>query len=202
MPAQQRTGGCTHCCLAQYTISKPCAHVRSSPQVAQYNAATSLWHDIRSGLRRACLRTGAGRDVFKAFWAAQQRFFKLLCMSLKIPAVVQAARAALAEGHCVVVGLQSTGEAALDAMGCTPGEACGWVSTLRLMLRQLVAQHFPVTYQHEQDSGAPRCVVCACGKAGHVMAHCSTLAATWCHTVQRAHAQRRRRACRKTTLRV
>lgn len=121
--------------------------------MVQYDAAAALWHDLRTALRRACKRTGAGRDVFKAYWASQQRFFKLLCMSLKLPAVVRAAKAALADGHCVVVGLQSTGEAALDSMGCAPGDACGWVCTLRLMLRQLVIQHFPVRYQHENESG-------------------------------------------------
>lgn len=121
--------------------------------MVQYNAATSLWHDLRSALGRACKRTGADRDAFKAYWATQQRFFKLLCMSMKIPAVVRATKAALDAGHCVVIGLQSTGEAALDSLGCVPGEACGWVSTLRLMLRQLVSLHFPVRYQHQHDSG-------------------------------------------------
>ena len=95
--------------------------------------------------------------MWKTFWATQQRFFKLLCVSLKvkmlpvspqvvellcitscaaallsarcpdphllsivtmctagmqIPVVVQEAKAALAAGHCVVIGLQATGEAA------------------------------------------------------------------------------------------
>jgi hypothetical protein len=41
--------------------------------------------------------------------SAQQRFFKLLCVSLKTPTVVEAAKKALADGCCVVIGLQSTG---------------------------------------------------------------------------------------------
>ena len=148
----------TQVCLLQpgkmYCIDTCCIEIQLTLwQVVQYDAAAALWQDLRSALGRACKRTGAGRDVFKAYWAAQQRFFKLFCMSLKIPAVVRAAKAALADGHCVVIGLQSTGEAALDSMGCAPGDACGWVSTLRLMLRQLVTQHFPVQYQHDQDSG-------------------------------------------------
>jgi len=28
--------------------------------------------------------TGQSRDVFKLFWSAQQRFFKLLCISMKV----------------------------------------------------------------------------------------------------------------------
>lgn len=97
--------------------------------------------------------------MWKTFWATQQRFFKLLCVSMKvsgllrlqvtrsrhcarlsrtafsgrtdgraaqcgsqpsgegcawpqIPLVVKEAKAALAAGQCVVIGLQATGEAA------------------------------------------------------------------------------------------
>jgi hypothetical protein len=35
---------------------------------------------------------GGGGDVFKLFWSAHQRFFKLLCVSLKIPTVVEEVR--------------------------------------------------------------------------------------------------------------
>ena len=31
-------------------------------------------------------------------------------MSLKVPSIVEEARRALADGHCVVIGLQTTGE--------------------------------------------------------------------------------------------
>ena len=37
-------------------------------------------------------------------------FLACLSMSLKVPSIVEEARRALAEGHCVVVGLQTTGE--------------------------------------------------------------------------------------------
>ena len=40
-----------------------------------------------------------------------QRFFRHMCMSAKVPAVVRLAKEALAEEKCVVIGLQSTGEA-------------------------------------------------------------------------------------------
>jgi hypothetical protein len=40
-----------------------------------------------------------------------QRFFRHMCMSAKVPAVVKLAKEALAENKCVVIGLQSTGEA-------------------------------------------------------------------------------------------
>jgi hypothetical protein len=40
---------------------------------------------------------GAG-DVFKLFWSAHQRFFKLLCVSIKVPTVVEEVRVLLGRG--------------------------------------------------------------------------------------------------------
>ena len=42
---------------------------------------------------------------------AHQRCFRQLLMAGKVEELVSTARTALADGHCVVVGLQSTGEA-------------------------------------------------------------------------------------------
>ena len=66
-------------------------------------------------LEAAAERTGAqaGATV-RAFWGAHQRFFRQLCVGFKVPALVAEVRAALGSGCCVVVGLQSTGEAALE----------------------------------------------------------------------------------------
>jgi K+ transporter len=77
--------------------------------VETYNASAAVWQRVRAELATAMSLTGAGNEVWRTFWAAQQRFFKLLCVSLKTPAVVVAAKAALAAGQCVVIGLQSTG---------------------------------------------------------------------------------------------
>lgn len=40
-----------------------------------------------------------------------QRFFRHMCMSAKVPATVRLAKKGLIEDKCVVIGLQSTGEA-------------------------------------------------------------------------------------------
>ncbi|CAM9374360.1 unnamed protein product [Chrysoparadoxa australica] len=48
------------------------------------------------------------------FWGAHQRFFKSMCIGLKVPACVRLAKAAVEEGKAVVIGLQSTGEANQD----------------------------------------------------------------------------------------
>lgn len=45
------------------------------------------------------------------FWCAHQRFFRSLCIASKVDAAISLAKKALADGHCCVIGLQSTGEA-------------------------------------------------------------------------------------------
>lgn len=48
------------------------------------------------------------------FWNSHQRFFKLLCVALKIDHVVNVAKEAIDNGDCIVIGLQSTGESAME----------------------------------------------------------------------------------------
>lgn len=71
-----------------------------------------------------------------------------------MPIVVAEAQTALAASQAVVIGLQSTGEAAADAMQLEPGQACGFVSTTRELLTRFVAQHFPVRYEPGQNEPA------------------------------------------------
>ena len=41
--------------------------------------------DLRRGIVKALAATNTtSRDIWKAFWSAQQRFFKLLCVSMKV----------------------------------------------------------------------------------------------------------------------
>lgn len=55
----------------------------------------------------------AGR-IMTHYWGCHQRFFRQMCMAIKVPEVVKAAKRALAEDKCVVIGLQTTGEARLN----------------------------------------------------------------------------------------
>lgn len=180
----------------------------------------SLYQDMRAGLERAIELTtlpggssaastgGGGRrsgpgEAWKPFWGAHQRFFKLLCVSLKVPTVVEEvrrgrgarratpvlppswqppacsfacaevapspahprlqAKAALLAGQCVVIGLQSTGEAAADAAGLEPGPVAGFVSTTRELAARFVETHFPVAREltAEGAPARPRTLVCA-----------------------------------------
>lgn len=56
---------------------------------------------------------------------------------MKVRTVVSEARAALSSGQCVVIGLQSTGEAAADALSLTAGEVLpAFVSPTKQMLHR------------------------------------------------------------------
>ena len=70
---------------------------------------------------------------------------------MKVPKVIEEARRALADGSSVVIGLQTTGEAAADALGLQPGQMCGFTSTTQEMLQRFVATHFPVRYQPSEQ---------------------------------------------------
>ena len=96
-------------------------------------------------------------------------------MGVKVPHIVAMAKRALADGHCVVIGLQSTGEASLDfevtssqpakrqtLMRSPPATATassdvsgdGFVSICREILRRFIQQHFPTRVEQPQVSVA------------------------------------------------
>jgi len=63
--------------------------------------------------------------VLTYFWGAHQRCFRSMCVALKVPAAVALAEAALAEGKCCVIGLQSTGDARATASSSMGSGAAG-----------------------------------------------------------------------------
>ena len=149
----------------------------SPAQIDVYNAAVEAWIDLRRGLATAVALCPAARDrdPFRPFWGAQQRFFKLLCVSMKVPAVVEQSKKALEEGYCVVIGLQTTGEAAADALELVPGDNVGFISVTKEIMLQFVKNHFPtlrgsgsggsgdgiaqnaMAVEEEEDDGGDRC---------------------------------------------
>ena len=49
-----------------------------------YDAASGVWQRLREGIERALPLCGIARgEVWKTFYSAQQRFFKILCISIK-----------------------------------------------------------------------------------------------------------------------
>ena len=124
--------------------------VLTGEQVGVYNAAAEFMATLKSCLSQALVETrspggGPKGQAWKAYWSLHQRFFKLLCVSMKVPVVVQQARKALADGHCVVLGLQTTGESAESGLELSSGmRVDDFVSTTREMLLQFLRTHFPV----------------------------------------------------------
>lgn len=79
-------------------------------------------------------------------------FFKGLCtphtlhnILSQVPFVLKMVKDRLQEGFAVVIGLQSTGEAALDASDLAMGQSTSLISTTRVMLTQFLHNHFPTT---------------------------------------------------------
>ena len=72
-----------------------------------------------------------------------QRFFRSLCVSMKVPGLVKEVRSALKSGYAIIIGLQSTGEAAADALNLEPGCQCEFISVCREIMIQFVLNHFP-----------------------------------------------------------
>ena len=66
-------------------------------------------------------------------------------LALQVPCVVSEAKAALEEGFAVVIGLQTTGEAAADQLKLAPGAFYGeFISPTKQCMRLFVQQNFPV----------------------------------------------------------
>eukprot|EP00798_Chlamydomonas_sp_ICE-L_P014789 gene14789-20839_t len=88
-----------------------------------YNKAVDLWIDVRARTMKLA-GTGQYTDdegenklavVLGQYWGAHLRCFKQLCTASKVPAIAQMCLEELAAGNCVVIGLQSTGEARTTA---------------------------------------------------------------------------------------
>lgn len=83
---------------------------------------------------------------------SHQRFFRALCIALKVPRAVEISKEALSSGHCVVIGLQSTGQSGVEhhrdvasSNDQTPAtDTLEFVSTPAVILQRLVKKLFPL----------------------------------------------------------
>ena len=102
-------------------------HQLTPEQIAVYDAYAEAWAIIHANLREALeatrivdedssdtLNSGAKSAALSVFEGTKQRFFAQLLLSMKLPSLLLAIDAALADGHAVVVQLVSTAEAMLD----------------------------------------------------------------------------------------
>ncbi|XP_011404218.2 PREDICTED: protein strawberry notch homolog 1-like isoform X2 [Amphimedon queenslandica] len=135
--------------------------------IDMYDKAVAFWVEARQMFKDAAdLLDYDGRNLktmWGQFWAAHQRFFKYLCIAAKVPSVIDLAMQSLKDGKCVVIGLQSTGEArTLEQLGQSHGELDGFVSTAKGVLESLIKRHFPTPTDgndwsvFENDSTLPR----------------------------------------------
>ncbi|KAJ8979809.1 hypothetical protein NQ317_001299 [Molorchus minor] len=113
-----------------------------------YDASVKLWVEAMQKFHEAAELVDAENRMRKTmwgqFWSSHQRFFKYLCIAAKVPHAVATAHEAIKMGKCVVIGLQSTGEArTLEQLERDDGELTDFVSTAKGVFQTLVEKHFP-----------------------------------------------------------
>lgn len=123
-----------------------------------YKRAAEFWAELRVELLSASAFLTSVKpnssQLWRLYWANHQRFFRHMCMSAKVPAVVRIANQALADNKCVVVGLQSTGEARTEEAVTKYGlELDDFVSGPRELLLKFVEENYPLPDKPESLSG-------------------------------------------------
>nr|CAB3265878.1 protein strawberry notch homolog 1 [Phallusia mammillata] len=135
--------------LSFYGVSFHIEEVPLSNSFTQtYNKAVRLWVTAREAFQAAAALLDAEyhmrKTMWAQFWSAHQRFFKYLCISAKVGHTVSLVREAVKHGKCVVIGLQSTGEAGtVDQLEKCGGELDDFVSTAKNVFENLILKHFP-----------------------------------------------------------
>eukprot|EP00966_Prymnesium_polylepis_P228761 5293922-Prymnesium_polylepis.1 len=96
-------------------------------QKEQYDAAANFWSELldcieyaRNVLRVKAQKGHPSGRIMTHYWGCHQRFMRQLCMAMKVDKTVEVAKKALAANKCVVIGLQSTGEARLQVARPAP----------------------------------------------------------------------------------
>ncbi|XP_073542075.1 protein strawberry notch homolog 2 isoform X3 [Phyllobates terribilis] len=111
-----------------------------------YNRAAQLWAEALSIFQTAADWIGldSRKSLWGQFWSAHQRFFKYLCIAAKVQRLVALANQELSKGKCVVIGLQSTGEARTrEVMDENDGHLDRFVSAAEGVFKSLILKHFP-----------------------------------------------------------
>nr|CAD7265835.1 unnamed protein product [Timema shepardi] len=116
--------------------------------VELYDNSVKLWVGALKMFTEAADLIGSDNQMKKTmwaqFWGSHQRFFKYLCIAAKVNHAIAVAKEAVEGGKCVVIGLQSTGEArTLEQLEKDDGELTDFVSTAKGVLESLVENHFP-----------------------------------------------------------
>ncbi|XP_057345579.1 protein strawberry notch homolog 2 isoform X3 [Manis pentadactyla] len=125
-----------------------------------YNHAALLWAEALGVFRQAADWIGleSRKALWGQFWSAHQRFFKYLCVAAKVRRLVELAQEELARDKCVVIGLQSTGEARTrEVLDEKEGQLDCFVSAAEGVFLSLIQKHFPSTKRkRERGAGSKR----------------------------------------------
>lgn len=114
-----------------------------------YKKAAEFWAELRVELLSASAivpdeKPNSGQ-LWRLYWASHQRFFRHICMSAKVPSVVKLSKQALKENKCVVIGLQSTGEARTEEAVTKYGvELDDFISGPRELLLKFIEENYPL----------------------------------------------------------
>ena len=104
-----------------------------------YNQSVDLWVEMLHKFTEAADLIDAEKRMKKTmwgqFWSSHQRFFKYLCIASKVKHVCQVADENQRMGKCVVIGLQSTGEARTIEQVEREEELTDFVSTSKGVLQ-------------------------------------------------------------------
>lgn len=118
-----------------------------------YRKAAEFWAELRVELLSASAFLNDkpnSSQLWRLYWASHQRFFRHMCMSAKVPASVRLAKQALIDEKCVVIGLQSTGEARTEEAVTKYGsELDDFVSGPRELLLKFVEENYPLPEKPE-----------------------------------------------------
>ena len=102
-----------------------------------YDSSVKLWIEMKQAFNEAADLINADSKtrqlMWSLYWSAHKKFFNYLCISSKVMQAVKMASDAVKCGKCVVIGLQSTGEA-IEKMN----RVSEFVSDAKLVLLSLV----------------------------------------------------------------
>ncbi|TRY55206.1 hypothetical protein DNTS_032680 [Danionella cerebrum] len=121
-----------------------------------YNKAARLWAEALELFNLAADSLGlvSRKSLWGQFWSSHQRFFKYLCIAAKVRRLVELAHSEMQQGKCIVIGLQSTGEARTrEVLDENDGHLDKFVSAAEKVFQSLVQKHFP-TEKPKRDKSA------------------------------------------------
>ncbi|CAJ1959811.1 unnamed protein product [Cylindrotheca closterium] len=117
-----------------------------------YDLCVNWWIDVKRELQEICdsphMRANPpGRTLWGTFWSAHQRFFKELTICCKIPQLAKDAKKMVAQGNCVIFGLQTTGDASMQNILANGGhlqEFSTLISSAQNIMSNFLMSHFLV----------------------------------------------------------